>query len=149
MLQAINDYLALLDKPPDDAVDRLIKLTTVLDRLVAAYHDLPEPVCDGDAPDRPEPDYNEYKLLYEKARSAFPGLDLYACCDPFEGVDATVMLADPYNDLADIARDFNEVLWDWENVGAAHAAWRFELYFMSHWGAHLLQLRYYLHLRLY
>jgi hypothetical protein len=141
MIESIRRYLyVLLDDPSPD----LGKLVAALDSLAVAYGATPQgEVTD---PDVEPPATDDARLGTISQR--FPGLDFYAVVDPVNDLDQELMLADPYDDLADIARDLMEALWHWDNVGEADGRWAFRFGYETHWGGHLRDVQRYLFQRL-
>jgi len=64
-------------------------------------------------------------------------------------MNSECMTGDAIDDLADIYGDLIGVSWLWENSGEADAVWHFRFGYQTHWGRHLLDLRSYLHWKLY
>lgn len=122
------------------------ELARELDQLAIAYHHAPEG----------EPAETETEPLLrsdEDRRSTFcrqfPDFGFYAVADPTETIDESAMVGDAIDDLGDIARDLEEVIWRFENNGADDAHWYFKLLYRSHWGRHMRELSHYLHARLF
>jgi len=145
MQAEIQRFLDLLKSAPANAEMRLQALSRSLDELAFALHALPEgEVIDG-WEKQPEPPDGNYREFRERAGQSFPELGLYPWVDPVDSIDQSVMMGDAIDDLADIANDLSEALWVWENVGKATAQWNLHFGYRSHWGAHLHNLRAYLH----
>ncbi|WP_188513546.1 DUF5063 domain-containing protein [Blastomonas aquatica] len=145
MVSAINAYLAFLKEEPESEIQRLANLCEALDCLVVEYHPVPdiEPDTVVASPSVP------YEPLAARASASFPELGLYAVVDPIQGMDQEVMLGDAIDDLADIALDLSSVLLLVENGAVNGAMWEFRFGYQTHWGAHLHQLRGYLHSVMY
>jgi hypothetical protein len=144
MLDAINAYLKLLGKPPEDRSKRLLALAEVLDRLAMAYHQTPD--VESEAQVRvPDGATSSYQELRAEIGPQFPDLGLYATIEPGDPDKLDGMVGDAIDDLADIAGDLQEVIWRAENVGTDDAAWHFRFGYLSHWGQHLMELRGHVH----
>lgn len=117
-----------------------------LDELVLAYHRAPggEP-ADEDA----EPMLGDAGARYEHIARRFTDLGLYSVADPLEVPAADPLVSDGIDDLADIVRDMEEVLWRQKFLGADDANWHFRLLFTTHWGQHARELALYLHTKLW
>ncbi len=114
-----------------------------LDELAFAYHfSLVTELTDDDAQVEP-PGYPEG--LYHAVAERFPDLGLYAVSNPTELKAQELMVGDAVDDLADIVRDLQEVIWRAENQSEQGARWYFRLLFQIHWGRHLRELSWYLH----
>ncbi len=129
----------LADRVPDDA-----EVQTALDGLFTCYHSVR---CKRDvAPDNVAPD-RDYQHLYHDLARRFRDYDWYQSsggCSVTEAGKAGA--GDPIDDLTDIVREMQDVLWYAENSGAQAALWSFkETYF--HWGRHARELSLYLHNR--
>ena len=130
----------VLEKPrPSDQ-----ELTRALDRLLTAYHEIPEDqircLTDIDAPDI------NYRILYEAIGTRFDGFGYYAVASFRESVEEQVMLADSIDDLGDIVKDLQTAIWYFENCSVEDAYWYLNLLY-SHWSRHLRELTLYLHTR--
>jgi len=139
---SVNDYLSLINTPPQETQTRLRKLAEALDTLVWTYNGTSDVDADDNGLDAPKVDY---RSIYESVGAAFPELGYYAQVDPIEGLEQSIGLADAIDDLADIAKDLKEVLWHVEHNTASNAIWEFRFGYQTHWGTHLHRLRGYLH----
>jgi len=143
MIEAIRDYLALLEAPREAEDDRLQALAEVLDRLAFAYHRTPETSVE-DAADPPEA--APYRQRREAAVRAFPNFGFYTgmkALDRHPPPEESV--GDAIDDLAELAIELQQIRWRWENNGPEDAAWHFRFGYRSHWGRHLHDLRRYVH----
>lgn len=137
---AIRRFLAIIQEgtPPSTA-----ELARALDELALAMHDAP----DGDPADEDtQPPERDYHSLRAGLDARFPGLNSYQVVCPIG--PETVVTASAHDDLADIVGDLNEVVWRYENVGADDAHWHLHFLFLHHWGVHLRELSFYLHMTL-
>lgn len=144
MIDAARGFLALLQAPPagDDA--RLAALCLSLDRLVLAYHSVPDTQpSDVEAPESDSEAYLDAVAL------AFPDLGLYPVVAADMQPDPEITMGDAQDDLVDIARDLTKVIWLFDTAGPADAAWEFRLGYRHHWGRQLHDLRRYLHARMF
>lgn len=145
MIDAVRNYLSLLQRPPG-ARQRLQALAEALDLLALAYHRMAEASDPSEYPAPPGRDETDLRRL---AAQAFPDFGFYCVVPPDEPTEEApeVLLGDAIDDLADIASDLEAVLWRWENTSRDDAAWHFRLGYRSHWGRHLHDLRSYVHAR--
>jgi hypothetical protein len=139
MIDAIRSFLALLESEPGNDTHRLRTLARALDGLAHAYHDLRDgAAADGTAEPPKRASYAD------TLRKRYPELGIYPWVDPRATYDATQLMGDALDDVADIAADMAEAAWRWDHLGEADAAWYLHL-MHGHWGRHLLNLRSYLH----
>ena len=142
MIAAVRAYFQVIETPPADEIARLRALGVVLDQLSNAYAAAPEaPFVDGNDP----PERHDYKAMCDRVRQAFPKFGYYAVVDPVPDPDAEVTMGDAIDDMADIALDLQQVLWLWDHARQDEAVWLFQFGYRSHWGAHLHELRRYVH----
>jgi hypothetical protein len=145
MIEAIHAYLELFSQERSPKEITCEDLTEVLDRLLVAYHDTRDAAPDSET-HPPSLDYDEVR---ERVQRSFPGFGYYAWSAPEALPGDAVMTGDAIDDLADIYKELSGVAWLSENSSIADAAWHFRFGFRSHWGRHLLDLRSYLHWRLF
>jgi hypothetical protein len=102
---------------PATPEDDLAALLDHLDRLSALGRHVSYPFENGH-PDPPRPDW---ALSLARARERFPGLGPYNVPDPIEGSPgrAKILVADPYDDIADLEGDLEEVAWCFANTNKA------------------------------
>jgi hypothetical protein len=144
MIEAVRDYLTLLRACPEGDIDRLQRLTEILDRLALAHHRAPETLVEN----APDPiGQTPYRQIREAVVRAFPDFGLYAAMNAINDPPWEEMTGDAIDDLADIALELEQVLWRWENNGPEDAVWHFRFGYRSHWRRHLHDLRCYLHAR--
>jgi hypothetical protein len=138
---AVEDFLAFLRGSPAVPDADLSTLLDHLDRLSALGRHVSYQFESGH-PDPPRPDWG---LSLSAARKRFPGLGPYNIPDPIEGSPgrAKILVADPYDDVADLQADLEEVAWCFANTSSNDALWHFQLGYQSHWGEHLSNLRWY------
>jgi hypothetical protein len=141
----IDRFLGLLRSAPSDRDKRLRALACSLDELAFALRALPEGEVVEGWEKQPKPPSDSYHRFSKYASQSFPELGLYPWVDPVGSIDQSVMMGDAIDDLADIAKDLSEALWVWDNVGEATAQWDLHFGYRTHWGAHLNNLRAYLH----
>lgn len=139
----VRRFLRLLREgaPPSDE-----DLARGLDELAVAYHEAPE---GSPADDNREPSSDDFRQRYAGLGKRFPAYGLYAVADPIEPVDQQCLGGCAIDDLVEIARDFEEVVWRSENIGADDAHWHFKLLYRIHWGRHLRELSHYLHAKIW
>lgn len=142
-IAAIRRFLRLLREgppPPDE------ELARALDELAMAYHEAPEGLP---ADDDREPPARKSQERVTEIGARFPDYGYYAVADPTEPLNNEGLVGDAIDDLADISRDLDEVVWRFENIGADDAHWHFKLLYRSHWGRHLRELSHYLHAKIW
>ena len=125
------------------------ELARALDELAMAYHETPEGGPADDDDDYPHASLDDYKRRYAQLASRFPNHGYYAVTDPNETVPQESLVGDAIDDLADIARELQEVLWRLDRFGADDAHWHFKLGYRTHWGLHLRELSHYLHAKIW
>jgi hypothetical protein len=130
------------DLPRDQALQALAGL---LDDVSLAFHDIP----DG-APADSEPvlEPSDWTDVVAGVRIAFPELDYYRHVAPTMKMDAEPVVASAVDDLCDIMRDLEQIRQRVEATGVNDAA----RYARQRWpstGAHLTQLRRFLHHQLF
>jgi hypothetical protein len=121
------------------------RLSAALDDLAVSYRSVPDREPGSD--DRKPPE-TSYDALRTKIGCRFPSLYLYAIAlEPLDPTPALSGVGDALDDLVDIVRDLQDVLWRFSNTSEADAHWRFRLSFETHWGEHMRHLALYLYLR--
>lgn len=139
-IEAARDLVALIleGPPPHDST-----LARALDRLAAAYHDVPDAApSEGDT----EPPEADSAALTKRLGERFPDYGFYPVADPLGASDAPLMLGDAIDDLLDLVLDLGAAVWLADHVGLDHAHWYLRLLHF-HWGRHLRELALYLHAR--
>lgn len=145
MKEAVTAYLRLFNETTFPGERTPERLAEVLDRLAVAFHETKDVAPATNAP----PPSLSYAEARERVRRSFPDFGVYAVAAPEDLPPAEVMVGDAIDDLADIYNDLSGVAWLLQNGSEADAIWQFRFDFQSHWGRHLLNLRSYLHWRLY
>ena len=140
---AIEEYLVVLQRKPDDDLKGLAELARALDRLVICYHEAPD--VEPDTADGPEAPRVDEQAIMERAGAAFPDLGWYPLVDVQTGEDQTPWASDAIGDLVEIAADLIDVLWLFEHATLNDAIWEFRFGYQTHWGKHLHEVRTYLH----
>ena len=120
-----------------------LRLPPLLDRLALAATTLDPPFDSREHPDPPTASYDTWR---GRVVRAFPGLGPYNAVQPVTEVVGAgqAVVGDAVDDLADIARDLEEVALRWQ-ASPDDALWHFDLLFRTHWGQHLRQLQLVLH----
>jgi hypothetical protein len=139
-------YLNLLRSAPTDPRERQSQLAAILDRLCAAYNETQDVEPEGEEVDTPRADP---KPFGEQAATSFPELGFYPDVDPLKSFEQEIAQGWGLDDLMDIAVDLTEVLWLVDHRRVTDAVWQFRWGYENHWGAHLHDLRRYLHKLLY
>ncbi|RKH29567.1 DUF5063 domain-containing protein [Corallococcus sicarius] len=143
--EAIQSLFAVFDAEVD-APTREHDLRLALDRLAWASHFV-EGEFDPSAPSPDDVRTTPYEALTRRLGQCFPGLGYYSTAlDSTDLAASTPGVGDAIDDLADIAKDLEEVLSRWE-TSEVDALWYFKLHFESHWGQHLRALQLHLHER--
>jgi Domain of unknown function (DUF5063) len=145
----IAEYFALLNDANASEEDSLGRLVDALDRLCAAARHA-EYTFEDDHPDPPERDYLEAVGQFRQlARRRFPDLEPYNVPHPIAGgaADARILVCDPYDDIADIACDLATVEWALGHTSINDALWHLSNSYLTHWGEHANNLRWYLFAR--
>jgi len=145
MNEAIRAYLDLFSQERSPKEVNCEDLVEVLDRLLVAYHDTRDAAPDSET----HPPSLSYDAVRKRVQRSFPGFGYYAWSPPETLPGDAVMTGDAVDDLADIYKELSGVAWLSENSSNADAVWHFRFGFRSHWGRHLLDLRSYLHWRLF
>jgi RimJ/RimL family protein N-acetyltransferase len=142
-IAAVRRFLRLLleGSPPTDE-----ELARALDALAMAYHEAPE---GSPADDDSEPPGDAFQPRHAELGKRFTGYGFYTVADPLEPVDQNCVASYAIDDLVDIARDLEEVVWRSENIGVDDAHWHFKFLYRTHWGRHLRELTYYLHAKMW
>ena len=141
--RAIDEYLAVLQRKPEDDLRGLGALARALDELVMCYHAAPDVDPETERASA-APRVDEQPIM-DKAGAAFPCLEWYALVDPIGEVDQGVGLSIAIGDLTEIASDLIQVKWLFDNATVADAIWQFRFGYQTHWGRHLHEIRVYLH----
>ncbi|HJQ56942.1 MAG TPA: DUF5063 domain-containing protein [Vineibacter sp.] len=141
-IELIDAIRAFLDIVTSDATDaNLHGLCEALDRLSLAYFQAPRGALESEH----APAGTIETDLRQTIARRFPTLGLYATTIPVADPDASVMMGHALDDLMDITRDLEEIVWRWESTGPNDAAGHFRFLYEIHWGRHLHDLRRYLH----
>jgi hypothetical protein len=122
---------------------RQVSLLTALNHLELAVLALPDLAPEtSDAGGSPDTHADRRREL----QTAFPELGYYNTAD-MRSVDPEqkAMIGDAADDLADILRDLDDVLWREANEGVVAAIWQGRESYETHFGAHLADLRAYLY----
>lgn len=140
---AIADFLAIFEKLPGEV--SLRELAQSLDNLTLVYFATPdvEPITD-EPTNAPSIDEAYYA---SRAARLFPELQIYWTVDPEGKENQEIGAAFPESDLAEIANDLSQVIWEFKNGSEADAIWEFRFGYQHHWGDHLHDLRHYIHRR--
>ena len=137
---AIRHYLDVLEGKDGATLHDLAK---ALDGLVVAYHQTTDVGPDG--PEVPLPPGVDHRPIDEAASAAFPDLGWYSVVDPQGAEGQRIGQTIATSDLAEIAADLLDVLWQFENARHNDAVWAFRFGYQTHWGRHLHEIRTYLH----
>ena len=107
-----------------------------------AYHTSPS---GRPAEQNAEPQLGDWQEGYSRIGKRFSELGYYGVADPAEVFEIQPTLGDAIDDLADIVRDLEEVLWRLEHLGLDDAHHEFRASFEIHWGRHARELALCLH----
>jgi hypothetical protein len=130
------------DLPRDQALQALAGL---LDEISLAFHDIPDGVPAESDPLLAPSDWTD---VVAGVRIAFPELDYYRHVAPTLEMDAEPVVGSAVDDLSDILRDIEQIRQRIEAAGVADAA-RYARQRWPYTGAHLTQLRRFLHYKLF
>ncbi|RKG83935.1 DUF5063 domain-containing protein [Corallococcus terminator] len=143
--EAIQSLFAVFDAEVD-APTRECDLRLALDRIALASHFV-DVEFDPNAPSPDDVPTTPYKEFSQRLGQCFPGLGYYSVSlDSTDLGEEKPGVGDAIDDLADIARDLQEVLLRWE-TSEVDALWHFQFNFGAHWGQHLRALQLHLHER--
>jgi hypothetical protein len=129
-IEAARHLVALIleGPPPDDAA-----LAEALDRVAAAYHDVPDSSpgeCDAEPPRR------DSTALCAFLGERFPDYGCYTSADPLGRLESPSM-GDAIDDLLDLVHDLvhdlGGAVWLADHVGLDDAHWHLRLHHF-HWG---------------
>ena len=139
---AVNRFLSVVRRPARGSEAELAELLDSLDELSLVARSV-EHVFEEGHPDPPDPNYRENLA---QARWRFPGLPPYNIPDlvSVSPGEAQVLVGDPYDDIADLRGDLEQVAWCFQHTSANDALWHFQHGYQSHWGYHLANLRWFL-----
>lgn len=143
--QTIQRYFALIENSTGTPAENLLGLADILDELARLGRHT-EPSFEDGHPDPPS-GHDRCRQIRSLAAIRFPGLGPYNLPDPISGSpgESQIVVADPYNDIADIAGDLFEADWCFAHTSDLDALWRFRFGYDSHWGDHVNNLRWYLY----
>lgn len=123
------------------------ELSIILTKLVAFGEMLPESAEFGDY----DPPDTDYQALYQSIGERFPEFGFYASATPVDDEgwpDPHAGVSDAIDDLADIYIDLSRSVQvagiNGQDAGIAYARLLF-----GHWGAHVINLKHFLHQRLF
>ncbi len=140
---SIEFFFEAIEGPiPEDT--REARLQIALDRLALSVSIADYTFDEGKYPEAPR---REYNVVRDIVSVNFPDCGYYNV--PLEISEkigeSSLAVGDAIDDICDIARDMEEVLWCWENTSVDNALWHFRESFGSHWGKHLRDLQLYLY----
>jgi len=140
--QAILNYLEVV-KGNYSVEEREEKLKLTLDKLALAYHFADFEFDKTDYPNAPRENYGELREVVSKN---FPNCGYYNVANEvsIKIGESSTSVGDAIDDICDLAIDFSEVLWCWENTSIEDALWHFRQSYEYHWGHHLRELQLYL-----
>jgi hypothetical protein len=148
MIESVRRFLAFCTSPPAEIEERMVQLAHLLDELLHTFHSTPGDVFD----DRIFADPPSFSVIISRDEIAkrFPELAYYQLTEALDPKDPPVVLvADARDDVLDLANDLAEVEWRWRHTSEADAIWHFRFLFGAHWGRHAINLRSFLHARIY
>jgi hypothetical protein len=130
------------DLPRDEALQALAGL---LDEISLAFQAIPDGVP---ADSNPILEPSDWTDVVAGVRIAFPELDHYRHVAPTMEMDSEPVVGSAVDDLSDILRDVEQIRQRIEAAGIADAA-RYARQRWPYTGAHLTQLRRFLHYKLF
>jgi hypothetical protein len=145
MLADVRNFLRLFEDATPAEERTPERLSELLDRLLIAYHESAEVAPQSHA----RPPSGNYEDDRRRMERCFPDFGLYGSSGPEIWPGGEVLVGDAIDDLADLYAELRGVDWLSINSGQADALWHFRFGYQSHWGRHLLDLRSYLHWKLY
>lgn len=141
---AVLDYLDLVENGRASPEASLQALELALDRLGLAHNFIDFQFDQKEYPEAPKSDYTRLRQLAEKR---FPDFGYYNMPESISDqiAESGVVIGDAIDDdVADIARDMQEIAWRWQHTSAEDALWHFQFGYESHWGEHLRCLQLYI-----
>lgn len=136
LLQQFVSYVTMPGEKKDEV------LLELCDRIVAAYHEARYTFDDRPLPDCPR---SEPIGRREAISALFPGYGFYCLTSPkMEEFASDAMIGDAIDDLSDLTRDFEEIIWCFDHTSADDALWHFHTGYWQHWGQHMRELQLYL-----
>lgn len=142
-MDAISNYLALLEDVERPEAEAITALDDELNRLMRLGRDTPLPGATDDERDAPDWEYDARRAV---ATRRFPSLGYYNIPASISRslAETEVVVGDAIDDVADIAGDLADARWRFENTTETDALWSFRFFYDHHWGAHANNLRWYL-----
>ncbi|MDP3070187.1 MAG: DUF5063 domain-containing protein [Opitutaceae bacterium] len=135
----LKQFVGYVTKPGEKSDEHMLELC---DRLVFAYRNTSYTFDNRDFPDAPRTDYGEQRA---KISALFPNYGPYCLPTTMNAECSTdQMIGDAIDDLSDISRDFEEVLWRFEHTSVDDALWDFHEGYWRHWGRHMREFQFYL-----
>lgn len=135
----LQGFVSYVTEPgeKDDA-----ELLQFCDRIVCSVHEVHYVFADRPHPEAPSVDYDERRNTISEL---FPEYGQYCLSDGrIDGFGENGMVEDAIDDLADLSRDFEAVLWRFEHTSSDDALWEFQFMYGFHWGGHIRSLQLYL-----
>jgi len=139
----LQGFVSYVTEPgvKDDA-----ELLRFCDQIACAIHDVHFESDNRDHPEAPTDDYGERRKTIS---GLFPHYGYYCLSTGrTHGFEKNDPVGDAIDDLADLSRDFEEVLWRFEHTSSDDALWYFQFMYGLHWGEHLRSLQLYLFRRI-
>ena len=142
----VRTYNSIIQRDDAESAESLKALSVTLCKLLELGEVCPDAYNDNDS----EPPEEDVKLLREKLEASYPSFGWYRLAYPQDaGKDKeTTYAGDAIDDLLDIYLDINHAAWQFSQEIPENGAWYAKLMF-NHWGLHAINLKRYLHYRLY
>ena len=140
---AVRDFLALVESSDGTAREAEERLVPILDRLALAQSYVSFEFDEADYPDSPNRSYDDLRKLVSLR---FPNYGYYNVAEHITSDigEASAIVGDAIDDLADIAGDLYKVEWYWANTSKANALFHLQQSYEDHWRRHLRGFQLYL-----
>ncbi len=142
----IRHFQEYVDRGYQTNNEELKELCHILSRLLRYGEECPDI---GTETDVEAPEISQ-EALKQRILARFPSFGIYNKCDPIEEPlgQAHATLGDAADDIYDIYQDLGDSRWYIENGQVELGLWNAKLLF-GHWARHAIDLKGYLHRRIY
>jgi hypothetical protein len=135
----VQRFVEYVTAPGEKSDETLLELCDAVIHVFQGIRDTFD--CNG----YPGYEGEEYNVLRARISLLFPLYGHYCLSamqmDQFE---PNALVGDAFDDLTDLAIDFSEILWRFDNTSPANALWHMQNGYWSHWGFHMRNLQLYL-----